>query len=361
MAFTIPTLRELIERARSNFRSNLLGSDAELWPNNVNVSSKVIGGSVWELFGFLEYIKKQIFVSTADGEHLDRHAADYGMTRLPATYATGYVDLSGVDGSVILAGAQLQRSDGRRYTLLGGGTIASGTVQVQVTADETGSEANSTPGVSMALVTPTVGFDAAGAVSAEGIGAGTDIETDEALRTRLLHRKQNPPRGGSSADYVAWALEVNGVSDVFVDPITATNGRTSVGVWFLMWGVYPDASGVPQLADVDVVGAHIDGVRPAGAVVQVAAPSPVLVNITATNLSPLTTEVEDAVNQSLADFFRRASRVSTATEPFKLWRSQISEAIATATGEDHHVLTVPATDVLYAAGQYPVLGTVTLS
>lgn len=359
MAFTIPTLRELCERARATFKANLLGSDAELWPNNVNVSAKVIGGSVWELFGFLEYIKKQIFVSTADTEHLDRHAADYGMARLPATYAAGFVDLTGVNGSSILAGVQVQRADGWRYTLTGGGIITLGSVTVAVQSDEVGSDGNALPGVGVSLVTPQTGFDTTGLVSAAGIGAGADVETDEALRTRILHRKQNPPRGGSSADYVAWALEVNGVTDVFVDPITATNGRTSVGVWFLMHGLYDD--GVPLAADVDAVEAKIEGYRPAGAVVEVAAPTPVTVNIVATNVSPLTTDTQAAIAAALADYFRRSVRVSTATEPFKLWRSKISEAISTATGEDHHVLTSPASDVLYTTGQYPVLGTVTLS
>ena len=52
-------------------------------------------------------------------------------------------------------------------------------------------------------------------------------------------------------------------------------------------------------------------------------------------------------------------RVSTATEPFTLYRSLISEAIAVATGEHVHSLTAPASDVLYTLGQLPVLGTIT--
>jgi uncharacterized phage protein gp47/JayE len=359
MAWTIPTLREMAERAASSFNANLRGADAKLFPNNVYVSAKVIAGAVWEGLSFVAYIKRQIFVHSADGEHLDKHATDYGMARLAATYASGYVELTGVDGTTIAAGELLQRTDGARYTITGGGTVAAGVVSVLVQADTAGSAGNSVSGVAMSLVTPTVGFDGTGTVEADGIGGGADTESDEALRTRLLQRKQNPPRGGSTADYVAWALAVNGVSDVYVDPITLTNGRTSVGVWFLMWGVYPN--GIPQGADVTNVEAYIDSQRPAGAVVSVAAPTAVTVAVTATNVSPLTADVIDAINIALADLFRRAVRVSTVEEPYKLWRSQISEAIATATGEDHHVLTVPATDVTYTTGQYPVLGTVTLS
>lgn len=359
MAWTIPTLQQLADRTMAAFNANLRGSDARLWPNNVFVSAKVIAGAVWEAFGFLGYIKRQIFVHSADGEHLDKHATDYGMARLAATYAAGYVTLTGVDGSTVAAGVQVQRTDGVRYTIAGGGTIAGGTLDVLVQADDAGVGGNALAGVAMALVTPQAGFNNAGIVAASGIGGGADTESDEALRTRLLQRKQNPPRGGSTADYVAWALAVNGVTDVYVDPITATNGRTSVGLWFLMWGTY--TNGIPQLADVTNVAAYIDSQRPAGAVVEVAAPTAVTVPITITNMSPLTSDTIDAVNLALADLFRRTVRVSTVNEPYKLWRSQIIEAIATATGEQHHVLTVPATDVLYTSGQYPVLGAVTIS
>ena len=46
---------------------------------------------------------------------------------------------------------------------------------------------------------------------------------------------------------------------------------STIGVWFLMDDTY--ANGIPQGADVDNVEAHIDELRPAGAIVAIAAPT----------------------------------------------------------------------------------------
>lgn len=165
-----------------------------------------------------------------------------------------------------------------------------------------------------------------------------------------------PPHGGAAHDYVAWGREVNGVTRVFVDPVTATNARTSVGVWIMMDDFY--ANGIPQAADITAVRAHIETVRPAGALVDIAAPTALAVNVTIDDLAPDTAAVRDAIRAELADLFRRQTRVSTLTDPYTLRVSKIWEAVSLATGEDSHRLTLPAGDVVVPNGQVPVLGTV---
>lgn len=357
MPITIPTLAEAIELVRQSFRANLKGSDAWLWPNNVNVSAKVIGGAVKPAYDFIDYVARQRFVSTADGEWLDKHGADYGLPRKAESYAEGSVTLDGVDGTSVPAGLEIRRADGLRYTLIGGGTVASSTVTVLVRANEPGKDGNALENVAVTLTAPFTGLTGSGVVATSGIGQGTDPETDQSYRARLLQRLQYPPRGGSATDYIAWALAVPGVTRVFVDPVTALNGRTSVGVWFLMDDTY--TNGIPQPADVAAVAAHIETLRPAGAVVDVVAPVADTVNITITGLSPNTVQVRDAVALELATMFRREALVSTLTSPFTLYRSLLIEAIANATGEHHHTLTAPASDTAVATGHIPVLGTVT--
>ena len=138
-----------------------------------------------------------------------------------------------------------------------------------------------------------------------------------------------------------------------------TNNRTTVGVWFLMDGLYAD--GIPQGADVQRVREHVDAMRPAGALVEVAAPVPLPVDIEIGSLSQDSTVVRDAIRAELRSLFRREVRVSTATDPFKLWRSLISEAVSAASGERHHVLVEPSSDVTYSTGRIPVLGDITFS
>lgn len=356
MPFNIPTTLDLIERAARAFRSNLKGSDAKLWPNNVAVSAKVIGGAVWESFAFLDYISRQAFAATAEGRWIERHAAEYGMARLAATYASGQVTLSGDNSVVVPAGLGLIRADGVEYETTSGGVIASGTVTVSARATSVGKAGNAAASVALTLTAALDRVQDGATVAAAGIGGGSDTESDESLRQRVLFRKRMPPHGGAAHDYVAWAREINGVTRVFVDPVTAGNERTSVGVWFLMDEHY--TNGIPQVADVAAVAAHIDVLRPAGALVLVQAPAALSIAVTIDNLAPDTTAVRDAIRAELADLFRRSMRVSTLTDPYTVRVSKIWEAVSRATGEDSHSLTAPAADVVIANGQVPVLGTV---
>ena len=360
MPFKTPDLQETIEAAYRAFEAEMKGSDARLWPNNVHVSAKVMGGAVWPVFAYLDYIARQARVSTAEGPWLDRHGADYGVARLGASYAQGKAAWRGDPGTVVPAGIEVQRVDGVIYDVTLGGTVdGNGDVTLTLRAREPGRAGNAAAGVKLILSAPVSGLETEGAVHADGIGLGADPEGDEAYRARLLHRLQYPPHGGAAHDYVAWAREVAGVTRVFVDPVTATNGRSTVGVWFCMDDLYSD--GIPQQADVDAVAAYIDTVRPAGAIVTVAAPVAKTVDVTIANLTPDTSAVRDAIRAELADMIRREGRVSTLTDPFTLYRSKISEAISIAAGEAHHTLTAPAADIVCATGEMPVLGTITFS
>lgn len=358
MAFKIPTLKELVTRTQRAFRADLKGSDAVLWPNNVAVSAKVMAGAVNEAFSFLDYISKQINKHTAEGVWLERHAFDYGITRLPATYARGSIDLTGDPNVSVPAGLEVQRTDGFRYvTTSGGATDGFGDITVSVRALEPGRAGNAPAGATVMLTTEIAQINLQGTVSASGIGGGADVESDESLRERLLFRLRYPPHGGAVHDYVAWAREINGVTRVFVDPVTANNGRTTVGVWFLMDDLY--ANGIPQAADVQAVVDFIETVRPAGAIIEVAAPTAVSVDIQIDNLVHDTVATRDAIAAALRDFFRYSARVSTATEPYTLYLSKLSEVISGAAGEEHHTLLAPNEDVTYSTGELPVLGTIT--
>jgi len=356
MPFETPTLKALAERSARAFRSNLKGSDAFLWPNNLAVSAKVIAGAVWEAFSFLNYISRQILVHTAtDPYWIERHAAEYGMSRLPATFAVGKATISGDTNITVPAGIILQRADGVQYEVTeSGSTSGAGSIDLSVRCLTAGKIGNAASGVGLAMTVPMSRLNTAAVVAASGIGAGADTESTESLRQRVWFRKRMPPHGGAVHDYVAWAREINGVTRVYVDPVTADNGRSSVGVWFLMDTSYPN--GIPQGADVSAVAAYIDTVRPAGALVEVAAPVPSPVDIEVA-LSPDTGAVRDAVRAEILDMLDREGRVSTSTSPFILYRSKLIEAISIATGEDHHELVAPADDVEFATGELPVLGT----
>ncbi|MGE5704136.1 MAG: baseplate J/gp47 family protein, partial [Clostridia bacterium] len=57
---------------------------------------------------------------------------------------------------------------------------------------------------------------------------GMNLETDEDLRSRILYQKRNPEHGGTTSDYVRWALTVTGVT--YAKSIDKARGIGSVDV-----------------------------------------------------------------------------------------------------------------------------------
>jgi uncharacterized phage protein gp47/JayE len=351
MAFTIPTLSELSQSVRQSFRANLPGTDGALWPNNIYVSAKVMAQAVFGNYLWLDYIKRQAFVSTADAPFLDYHGKQYGLVRLPSGYAIGKIDILGDPGTVISVGSVFSRADGLEYKALEAVQLSgNGTTTVQVRALEPGKNYNALPGVSLESSNAIMGISSV-SVHDDGIGLGSDDEETEPYRSRILFHLQNPPHGGAEHDYVEWCRKINGVTAVFVDPLWS--GAGTVGVYFLMRDHYEN--GLPLVADVAGVQAYIDVVRPITAIVSVMAPEGFFVAVEITDLSPDTVSVRDAIRLELADLFEREMLVSTSAKPFVLRRSKIWEAISRATGEDSHTLVLPAADIPIPSGHLPVL------
>ena len=367
MSFAIPTLTECVDRARRAFRTYLPGTDAWVWPNNIGPTAKVIAGAIYEVFGFADYVSRQKFAITADGENLDLHGEELGLTRRPAEPATGQVTLTSTGALAVVLGATFSRIDGVVYrTLASGRLLVAGDLTLDVIAMTDGKTTSAIGGTPLVVVDGVSGT-ATAAVAEDGIAGGTDVEDDEAFRARILFRKRNPPHGGAAADYVMWAESVSGVTPgrVFVERLW--NGAGTVRVFPLMFDRY--VNGIPAAPDVARVADYIDLVRPAGAVVTVQAPSAVVVNIEIGGLSPDTTVVREAILAELRAAFRRLARVAGndtghpsllfLAVPATFSRSWIWQAVANATGEERHTINSPAADVALIPGQFPTLGTVT--
>ena len=294
MAFQIPTMEDVLQRTRQSFKSAMPNSDPWLWPNNIAVSAKVIGERIWEVFHRLDFVQKQAFPLTATGEYLDRHAQAYGLTRGSATFSVGDIVVTGgTPTTIIPAGTVLENSDGIQYRNLSPVTLDStGGATFEVEALEAGVAANMTFGTPVFFLSALIGLPAEGSVSLTRlVGGGSDLETDESLRGRLLSRLQTPPHAGSKGDYERWAQEIDGVTRVWVSP--RAYGPGSVGIWFAMDDSYPD--GVPSAADVSAVQSYIDSQSPVGATVTVSAPVPEPIKIHIKGLTPYNQSVIDVL------------------------------------------------------------------
>jgi uncharacterized phage protein gp47/JayE len=365
--FSIPSLADLLQRARQAFRTYLPGSDAWSWPNNIYASAKVLAGMAFEVFGFASYISKMIFASTApDIETLRLHGAEFGIPQLPAAPASGNVTFTADDAIAVATGATLQRADGVTYLVTAGGLLTgAGSLTVPVTAAAVGAIANTVEGTDLTIISGLSGAGTAtAAVGGGDIFLGADVEDIESYRQRILFRKRNPPHGGSAADYVIWARQVPGVTRVFVERLYAGSG--TVRVYAFMDGLYPD--GIPSPTAIAAIRDYLLTVIPAGVNLSVAAPVAHPIDITIGNLVPDTTTTREAVLDELRATFLRLGRVAgqdtahggmpflATSASFSL--SWIYQAIANASGVDSFDLVAPVADNPLAVTETATLGIV---
>lgn len=352
MAFSRPTLQEIIDRIDQDFVSRLSGQGTALRRAMVKVLARVIAGASHMLHGHLEYVAKQPFADVADEENLIRAAALRGVTKTPATYAQGVLTIqNSAVGAVIPAGTVLVRSiDGLEYETLADATVEeTGIVSFTVEALEAGEAGSLLTGQELAFQSPVAGVGSSGLIIGNPATA-SDEETTEDFRARFLEYLAEPPHGGNAADYVAWAKEVAGVTRAWCYPQELGPGTVTVRP--IRDG---DPSPIPDAGEIAAIQAHIDEMRPVTANVTVVAPVAVPQNFTVA-ITPDTVTTRAAVTAELADMIRR-----TAEPGGTLLFSDVQTAARLAAGVTNAVVTVPSADVARTTGQLTTLGTVTFA
>lgn len=347
MPFNRPTLSDLIARNRGDIETRLPGADSGLRHSVLDVLARMHGGAVSGIYGYLDYLARQIFPDTADGEFLARHAATWGIRRKAAVAATATATATGVNGTAIAGGIEALRIDGQAYRVTASATIAAGTAALALEAVDAGPGADLTVGTVLTLSSAVLGVNAAITVTAAGTRGALE-EDDASLLVRLLDRIRTPPKGGSSNDYRAWALAQPGVTRAWVYP--GWMGAGTVGVAFVM-DQREDI--IPLSADIAAVQAALDVLRPVTAEVVVFAPTPEPIDVVV-RVAPNTSAVRDAVTAELADFLARDAQPGGT-----IYRSRLSETISLASGEFSHALELPDADFTPPPGHIAALGTVT--
>jgi uncharacterized phage protein gp47/JayE len=347
MPFSRPTLNTLLDQTAGEMESRLPGVLARVRRSLAGVLARVVAGAVWALYGYAEWLDRQKWPDLSEAEYLDWHGGRWGIVRKEAAGATGVIQFSGVEGAVVPVATVTQRADGVQYSTTAEGIIAGGQALVPAQALVAGQAGNAALNTALNLANPIAGVNA-GAIVSTAFSGGSEIEADEDYRARILARIRQPPQGGSDDDYVAWALEVAGVTRAWVYP-----QEQGAGTVVLRFVRDDDASPIPDAGEVATVQTYVDALRPVTAQLYVVAPVAVPVNFTLT-VQPNTAAVKAAVEAEL-----RALLLRDAQPGATLKISHVREAISIAAGEDDYVLTAPAADVVMAAGQMATMGVVT--
>lgn len=78
---------EILERMQTEFEKNAgyVPDDA----SDISIRMKTLAGEIFSLESSLDFLKRQMFPTTATGEYLDKHAEMRGLKRKPAIKASG--------------------------------------------------------------------------------------------------------------------------------------------------------------------------------------------------------------------------------------------------------------------------------
>lgn len=265
-----------LDREIADLRASLFGRVEEVqdeyqgkgWlPARLNLNKGIVRGLLelfswgsWQLYYFLAHVHKQAIPLDAEGEWLDLHCAQVDVRRKAATKARGNVLFHRGEqrGNIRIPKGRIVRTkpdgNGRvyRYVTLEDAVLPENEacVAVEVEAEEYGQLANATGGQICELATPVVGIGSVGNESGWLTAEGADEETDISLRRRYVLAWQRRA-GVTRSAYEAAALEVTGVSDVYVAD-QHPRGEGTVDV------IVCGAAGMPTQNLLDAVRASLD-------------------------------------------------------------------------------------------------------
>ena len=342
MPWQTPTLRQVREMVRDDLTTALTGA-AVVGNTVLRVMADAQAGLAQLILRYIDWLAQQLMPDTAEKEWLDRHGkiwlvnSDGSLGRKSATPATGTVGFTGTPGVDIPAGVGLVAPSGDTYETLEFITldiIANQPTQVAVRALDPGASGNMPQGTIIAQQVPISGVD--GAVIVLDMRGGTDVETDEQLRARVLERIRKPPMGGDADDYVEWAMSIPSVTRAWC--AAREMGAGTVTVRVMMDALRADVDGYPTEDDLNVVKEYINRVRPVAVKdfwVMSPVAEPISFNLTLTNDSmTLRNQVEASVAAMIDEKASPAHTVDgQLVGPTTVMASWIAEAINRVTND----------------------------
>ena len=212
------------------------------------------------------------YISTATGIDLENKASDFGLTRLTASYSTGYlifgrstysstyipIPIGTIATTASSSASNAIQFETTEYAVMNPGSL---TIRVAARARESGSLGNAAIASIVVLTNPPSGIEFV--TNATAFSGGTDDETDEELRSRITSYLNSLQRGTKDALEAA-AKSVASVEDAYVEENTPTYGFANCWV--------SDSSGTASDELLDSVQTVLEEYKPIGSTIVSKAP-----------------------------------------------------------------------------------------
>lgn len=215
--FYRPTYTVLLNALEYKARE-LMGDDINLTVRSPLGLFLRIMAWMWNiLWSCLEDVYNSHFIDTAAGNSLYNLGRSIGMQLLSEGKASGYITITGVDGTKIPAGYLVATNAGLQYTVVAEVVISNeGTALALINAVKTGTEYNTAAGTVIVISNPSAVAGVESIINEAEIAGGRVKETDAEFRARYYESVDYS--GGVNADAIRAALmnDVEGVSSAYV-------------------------------------------------------------------------------------------------------------------------------------------------
>lgn len=392
MSLTTPTTQDIADNIVSQTETAISQTVPLLPKAFIRVLAKALAGVFILVYKYAGFMFLQWFVGTATfapttvNGRVIRPLVEWGRLvgegdPVAATQAELLIDITVTNQTGTLpSGSQLLNSQtGVTYITIGAVALSAATVQatVRAVADQQGGSGagaigNMTAGQTLDFANPLPNV-ARTAVVASATVTGSDAETENAYRERVLGRFQRRPQGGAYADYRTWGLEVAGIIGIY--PYTGDPGEVDVYVEATV-ASSGSADGIPTSPQLDAVADAIEldvsglaSRRPANAFVNVLPITRTAFDVEITGLTDagLQTTIEDAIDEYLrgrAPFIAGLSVLPRIDRVAQTALAGIVDQIVSAEGASFTGLTVeesgsPVVVYTLGEGELAKAGTVT--
>ena len=260
---------------------------------------------------WLQYLLLQVLtmtrLATSIGSDADSWVQDFGMTRLPPTFATGQIILAsfnpGSQAATVPNGATVRTSDGSQSFVVVGGPyirpVGTPAVIVSVQAISAGPAGNVQAGTISLLGTAIPGIDTVS--NPVTLAGGTAAETDAALRLRFVTYINTRSQATEQAIGYAIASVQQGLSYSIQENVTpdgaAAPGHVNV--------IVDDGSGAPPAGGRVAVAAALAPIRPVGTLISVNPPALLVAVVSLTisiDASETFSDVQASVQMALSTY-----------------------------------------------------------
>ena len=227
------TYEEIYNRMKQTYETER--GDTVDEASDIAIRLRTLAGEIYNMQSSLEWTKRQFFAATATGESLDYLAQQRGLERKPPQKARGSLTFSLAEAknyAVAIPAGTVVATDTEvplRFVTTEDGEIPQATFSASIPAEaeEAGYRGNIAFGV--ATVPVSVPAVISGVRNASAFHGGSDRESDNNLRQRILDSFVSAPNGMNAAYYKRLALSVDGVEKAGV--VERSNGSGTATVY----------------------------------------------------------------------------------------------------------------------------------